>query len=98
MPVPVSVTQMQTYCPGLTSRCGRDVGVVELRVAGLDGELAAVRHGVAGVDREVEQRVLKLVGVAQRRPQAAGQHDSSSTVSPTVRRNSSSIEATVRSR
>ena len=43
----------------------RDIGVVEVAVRGLDGQLAAVRHGVAGVEREVEERVLELVASAK---------------------------------
>ncbi len=52
----------------------RDVGVVEMGVGGLDREPPAVGHRVAGVDGEVEDRVLELVGVAEGQPQAAGHH------------------------
>jgi len=52
------------HVPRRPTRIGRhDVG-------GLDQQVAAVGHGVARVDDEVEQRALKLVRVAQRRPQA----------------------------
>ncbi len=44
------------------------VGAVEVCVAGLDGERATVGHGVAGIDDQVEDRALELVGVAQREP------------------------------
>ena len=71
MPVPVSVTQSETYWPGGRSRSRRGA-VVEPFVGGLDGQPAAVRHGVARVDAQVEQRVFELVGIDQRRPQAAG--------------------------
>src|SRR5579862_5936033 len=30
------------------------VGVIEIGIAGLDGELAAVLHGVAGIDRKID--------------------------------------------
>jgi hypothetical protein len=41
----------------------------------LDDELAAVRHGVAGIDREVEDCTLELVGVAQGCPEPACRDD-----------------------
>ena len=44
--------------------------VIDTDVGGLDGELAAVGHGVAGIDAQVEDRVLKLVRIAQARPEA----------------------------
>jgi hypothetical protein len=40
----------------------------EVYVLRADYESASVRHGVARVDGEVEQRALKLVRVAQHRP------------------------------
>ena len=44
-------------------------------VGGLDRQLAAVGHGIARVDAEVENGVFELVGVDQRRPQAARADD-----------------------
>ena len=44
-------------------------GLVEPAVGGLDRERAAVRHGVARVDAQVQQRVFELAGVDARRPQ-----------------------------
>src|SRR3989338_369136 len=47
-----------------------DAGVADLDldaavvVAGADGELAALRHGVAGVDQQVQEDLLELAGVA----------------------------------
>ena len=52
----------------------RGVGIVEMRVRRFDGQLAAVRHRIARIDREIEQHVLELVGVHPRLPQPAGQH------------------------
>ncbi|KAF1853937.1 hypothetical protein Lal_00005148 [Lupinus albus] len=43
--------------------------MVDPAVAGLDGDPAAARHGVAGVDAEVQQRVFQLRWVDHRRPQ-----------------------------
>ena len=52
----------------------RGVAIVEMRVLGLDGQMSAVRHGVAGVDHEVDDHVLELVGVDADAPQTPGQH------------------------
>ena len=38
-------------------------------VGGLDGETSAIRHRVAGVDTEIEQRVFELVRIDVRAPQ-----------------------------
>ena len=75
MPVPVSVTQMQIYWPGRDLALLRRIGVVEVRVAGFDRKLAALRHRVARVDREVQDRAFELVRVAQRGPEPAGGDD-----------------------
>ena len=51
---------------------GRQVGrrlVTVLRVGG-DGQPAAIGHGVPGIDREIEDGELELVGVDQHRAQA----------------------------
>ncbi|WP_308447097.1 hypothetical protein, partial [Chitinimonas prasina] len=48
--------------------------LVEPGVGGLDHQPPAAGHGIARVDTEVEQRVLELVRVAQRRPEPVGQH------------------------
>jgi len=37
-------------------------------VGGRDGERAAVRHGVARIDRKVENGILELMWIAERRP------------------------------
>ena len=36
---------------------------VQLDVGGLDGQLAALRHRVAGVDRQVHDDLLDLAGI-----------------------------------
>src|ERR1051326_775199 len=41
-------------------------------MAGLDDQLTAARHGVARIDREVEQRVLDLARINDGRAQALG--------------------------
>ncbi len=68
MPLPVSDTLSSTYWPGDDIAELRDVVLVEIRVGGLDGEAAAVGHGVARVDGEVDDGVLELVGVGEDRP------------------------------
>jgi hypothetical protein len=50
------------------------IGLVEMGVGGLDRELAAARHGVAGIDDEIEERAFELVLVGVREPQPAGEH------------------------
>ena len=68
MPVPVSVDAERDVLAGPQSRSAPRAR--RATVGGLDGEPAALGHGVAGVDAEVEERVLELVGVDQRRPEA----------------------------
>jgi len=36
----------------------RRVFLIEIGVPGLDGELSAIRHRIAGIDRDVEQRAF----------------------------------------
>ena len=48
------------------------VGLVHGDVRGVDGELPAAGHRVAGVDCEVDQDLLELAGVRLDRPQAFG--------------------------
>ena len=50
------------------------VGLVEQGVCGLDCQLSPAGHRVPRVDRQIEERMLELVGVYQHRPQTAGQH------------------------
>ena len=50
MPEPVSVTAIITYWPAVDLGMGGGVAVVEMAVGGLDGQLAAVGHGVARID------------------------------------------------
>ncbi|MNL07206.1 hypothetical protein D3C87_1278760 [compost metagenome] len=50
------------------------VGIVEHRVAGLDGQPTVAAHRVPRVDRQVQQRVFHLERVHQRIPQAARHH------------------------
>ena len=51
------------------------VDLVELDVRGLDGQLAALRHGVAGVDGQVHQDLFDLAGVGPHRAQSHGRPD-----------------------
>ncbi len=45
--------------------------MIEHLVGNLDSEPAALRHGVAGIEREIEHRVLHLRGIGEGRPQPA---------------------------
>ena len=64
MPTPVSATAIMTYSPG-SIRSGSEAtcGRVEERVRGFNGELAAARHCVPGVERQIDQRIFELIGV-----------------------------------
>ena len=59
---------------GKSVAVGRDIGLVEIGVGGLDRQAAAVGHRVARVDREIEDRVFELVGIDRDLPQSAGEH------------------------
>ena len=71
-----------------------DVAIVQIGVRGLDRQLAAVRHGVARVDGEIEDRVLELVGIGVDAPQAGRSTVSMRIVSPSVRCSSSDMPDT----
>ena len=45
------------------------VGFVQFHVGGFEGELAAVRHGVAGIEGEVHDDLLDLPGIGFDRAQ-----------------------------
>ena len=68
MPTPVSLTRRQTYSPALTSRrrAWRASNTVFGRVY---RHSAAVWHGVARIDREIQERVLELISVAPHEPE-----------------------------
>ncbi len=51
------------------------IAFVEIGVAGLDGQFAAFRHGVAGIDRKVENGAFQLGGIGLDRPDAAATDD-----------------------
>ena len=50
------------------------VTIVEMNVAALDRQLAAIGHRVARVERKVEQRGGELVGIDHRGPGVLGEH------------------------
>ena len=45
-----------------------------MRVLCLDGQLSAIGHRVAGIDREVDDCIFELVRIGFDRPQARGEH------------------------
>ena len=49
---------------------GGGIALVEVNVRRLDGQEAAVRHGVAGVDAEIQDCALELVRIDIHRPEA----------------------------
>ena len=52
----------------------RRVALVEIDVGGLDRQLAALGHGVAGVDGKIENADLELGRIGVHPPHAAGEH------------------------
>ena len=54
IPVPVSLTFTLTYGPSWKVDPERCVCLIDLNVGGLDGQLAALGHGITGVDGKVE--------------------------------------------
>ncbi len=55
---------------------GMEAGVVGVEgdVGGLDGQLPAVRHGIAGVDRQVHDDLLDLSGIGLDRADVRARH------------------------
>ena len=72
----------------------RRVALVELDLGRLDRQLPAVRHRVAGVDREVDQHLLDLARVGSDRAEALLQQVTSSMSSPISRRSILSVSRT----
>ena len=44
-------------------RNGADILLVDKHIGGFNGELAAIRHGVARVDSQIHQRRFEVIGV-----------------------------------
>ncbi len=74
MPVPVSLTDIRTCSPVLQRRVAAGERLVDDHVGRLDAQRAALRHRVAGVDREVHQDLLDLVRIGLDRPQVRAGH------------------------
>ncbi len=51
-----------------------DIILIEIGVGGLDRQPPAFRHGIARIDREIEERVFKLVGIDRGFPEAAAKN------------------------
>ena len=72
MPTPVSRTRSSTNGPGaISSACASSR--LDLAIGGLDRQASALRHGVAGVEREVDQHLFELRGIGAHRPQVRRQ-------------------------
>ena len=63
IPVPVSVILSITCGPRLRSRVLRGVPLVEVDGGRLERDPAAVRHGVPGVDDEIDDHLLDLPAI-----------------------------------
>src|SRR5882762_9837577 len=50
------------------------IGLIEITIRGLDRQLAAIGHGIAGIEGEIEDCVLELIGIGEGAPQAPRQH------------------------
>src|SRR6516162_5940867 len=61
--------------PGIDISVVPAIGIIKISICGLNGDLAALRHGVTRVDGNVENRALKLVRVGIGGPQAACGYD-----------------------
>jgi hypothetical protein len=48
--------------------------VIEIDVGRFDRQFAPIRHGISRIDRQIEQRVFKLVGIDQNWPHAGREH------------------------
>ena len=44
------------------------IGFVEMRVGGLDGQLASFEHRIAGIDGKIYERIFQLITVRESRP------------------------------
>ena len=74
MPHPLSVTASITYCPGSTSAWVDAYFSSRWTLAVSSVSLPPLRHGIARVDREVENGELELIGIGKRPPDAAAEH------------------------
>ena len=94
--MPLSVTASMTYWPGTHFGLAGGVPLVEMDVRRLDGQLAAVRHGVARIDGEIQDRDFELVGIGMRAPEPPASTVSIAICSPSVRRSRSDMPVTRR--
>ena len=60
--------------PGLDLAVGGSGGFVKRHVGGLNRELAAAAHGVARIDREIDDGRRKLRGIGQHAPGLGREH------------------------
>src|SRR5579862_5883957 len=51
-----------------------DITFVEVSVGGFDGELPTLGHGIARIDRKIENGTFKLVRIGQHPPETAGEY------------------------
>src|SRR5207249_11048989 len=56
------------------------IGIVQLNVRGLDGELPTIGHGVAGIDGQIHDDLLDLARVGVHAPQPRRRHGDQTNV------------------
>ena len=71
MPVPVSLTSISTYSPGWHPVLAERERLALGDIGGADDELTAIGHGVARIDREVDDHLLELMQVGLDGPEVA---------------------------
>ena len=71
IPCPVSDTLSMTYLPGFRSTPSAACEPSTSTFSCLDRELAAIRHGIARVDHQIQDHALELVGIGFRQPMVA---------------------------
>ena len=70
IPTPVSLIDSMTYSPANSGLMDARKVFVQRDVGGFDGELAALRHGVASVDRQVHDDLVDLARIGADAPTA----------------------------
>ena len=60
--------RQQHVLPGRDVSLGAGVVLVEHGITQLQGQLAALGHGITGIDRQVQHHLFELIRVDHRRP------------------------------
>jgi hypothetical protein len=73
-PLPGVADRQHDKLPGANFDVPGGIGLVETGIGRLDGQLAAVRYGVAAIDGKIDDRVFELAGIGVGSPQPAREH------------------------